>query len=235
MAVGACSPARQQSTPTQEPPPKVTSQIDARWMGFDKRQPWNWQDVDRQITKDFQQFGFRPVGETELPRGCNGCGVEPATARMTIYATGKFDPTDSRKGQPVSVTGDDAFFRAAQGSEDAMLSWQYAENAWATVRGTTTTTSNLDRLLELARALRPNERTPVRVPLSLANVPANMPLVSIEVEPAPYGTILAFGSCIVPGTEPAAPDCGHDSDHLRVQIWRRMATSGTSTSGMRWR
>jgi hypothetical protein len=53
----------------------------------------------------------------------------------------------------------DGFFPAAQGSRDAMLTWLYAEDAWATVRGTTTTTSDLDRMLELGRALRPSERT----------------------------------------------------------------------------
>jgi hypothetical protein len=40
----------------------------------------------------------------------------------------------------------DGFFPPAQGSQDAMLTWQFAEDAWATVRGTTTTTSDLDRL-----------------------------------------------------------------------------------------
>jgi hypothetical protein len=53
-----------------------------------------------------------------------------------------------------------------------VLTWQYAENAWATVRGTTTTTGDINRMLELARALRPTERAPIRAPLSLTNVAA---------------------------------------------------------------
>jgi hypothetical protein len=216
VAAVACSPAHQPPTPTPTPHSKVSSQIDARWTGFDKSQPWNWKDVDRQITRDYQQFGFRPVGETELPRGCNGCGDEPATARVTIYAPGTFDPTESRKGQPASVNGSVAFFRAAQGSVDAMLSWQYAQDAWATARGTTTTTSNLDRLLQLARALRPGDRTPVRVPLSVTNLPADMPLAEANYEMGPYGTTLTFGVCVE--TE-VAPNCAEQSDHLRVQIW----------------
>jgi hypothetical protein len=219
IAAGCSTQSQPAPTPTPTPPPKVASQIDARWIGFEKSQPWNWVDVDRQITTDFQQYGFRPVGETELPRGCNGCGTEPATARVTVYAPAKFDPAASRSGQPVSVSGSDAFFRAAQGSEDAMLTWQYADNAWATARGTTTITSNLDRLSELARALRPNDRSPVRLPLSLTNVPATLPLAAIETEPAPYGTILTLSACTNPGSG-AAPPCEQKSDHLRVQIWR---------------
>jgi hypothetical protein len=192
-------------------------------MGFDKIQPWNWEDSDRKITKDFQQFGFRPAGETELPRGCNGCGEQPATARVSIYVPGKVDPADPRTGQPVGVSGRDGFFRPSDGSQDAILTWQYADNAWATVRGTTTATSNVDRLMELARALRPDDRTPVRVPLSLANLPATMPLAEVGTEPAPYGTTLLFGACEPTGIP---PECTDKSDHLRVQIWQADGYSG---------
>jgi len=47
--------------------PESASRIDARWIGLDTSQPWNWEEVDRTISRDFQQFGFRPLGENELP------------------------------------------------------------------------------------------------------------------------------------------------------------------------
>jgi hypothetical protein len=149
--------------------PTVASQFDPRWMGVTPNQPQGWEELNRTITGDFQQFDFRPVNETELRRRCNGCA--PWTATLTVYAPGKFDPTDAQSGQPVSVNGDeDGFFRPldeADKTKDAMLAWQYADNAWATAVGMTSTTSGLDQLLELARALKPAERTPIRLPLSL--------------------------------------------------------------------
>jgi hypothetical protein len=164
--------------------------------------------------------------------------VNPPTAEVTVYAPGKFDPSAARTGQPVDVNGRGGFFGAAQrgfptvdpsGFFDSMLlTWQYAENAWATVRGMTTTTSEHDRMLELARALRPTERTPVRAPLSLANVPARMPLVSVETSYLPingpssdYGTTLDFSPCV---TLTKAQDCmekGKQTGSIGVRIWHR--------------
>jgi hypothetical protein len=205
------------TTPSQ---PKASSLIDARWMGFDKTASWNWQDNDRRITTEFQEFGFRPAGETELPHGCNGCGEIPSTAAVRAYAPGKFDPADARTGRSVRVNGADGFVRSAPRPDDVQLAWQYADNAWATATGTTTLTANLDRLLELANALRPDDRSPVRLPLSLPTVPATMPLAAIEIEPAPYGTILVFDQCTNPGPS-AKPKCEQEADSLRVQIWQR--------------
>jgi hypothetical protein len=72
-------------------------------MTLDAPQPWNWEESDRRITSDFQQFGFRPADENEMPRRCNGCGVTPPTAFLTVYAPGKFDPTDAQTAEPVSL------------------------------------------------------------------------------------------------------------------------------------
>jgi hypothetical protein len=188
-------------------------------MTLDTTQPWNGEESDRRITSDFQQFGFRPVDETEMPRRCNGCGVTPPTAFLTVYAPGKLDPTDAQTGEQVSLNiSNNGYFRATQGSEDAVLAWEYEPNAWATVRGRTTVTSELDRMLELANAIRPAERTPIRVPLSLPGVPAPMPLAEIDVDRRDYGTTLEFAKCgrtDVSGT----PDCYGEADSMRVQIW----------------
>lgn len=188
-------------------------------MALDTTQPWNWEESDREITSDFQRFGFRPVDENELPRRCNGCGVEPPTAFLTVYARDKFDPTEAQAGEPVSVNANnDGFFRASVGTEDAVLTWQYEPNAWATVLGRTTTTSELDRMLELAHAIRPAARTPIRLPMSLSSVPAQMPLAEINVDHGDYGTSLHFGACPRTGVG-SAPDCHDDGDTIRVQIW----------------
>jgi hypothetical protein len=112
--------------------------------------------------------------------------------------------------------------------DSVMLVWEYADNAWATVRGMTAMSSDFDRMLQLARAVRPDERTPVKVPLSLGFVPAQMPLVSIHTDYMPvysptsdYGTTLWFGPCV---TLVKARECSDKSDQtgsLGVQILRR--------------
>ena len=182
-------------------------------------QPPNWEESDRRVTSEFQQFGLRPIDENESPLRCNGCGEAPPTAFLSVFAPGKFDATEAQAGEPASVNADnDGFFRASDGSEDAVLVWQYEPNAWATVRGRTTMTSELDRMLELAHAIRPAELTPIRVPLSLANVPAPMSLAEIYVDRGDYGTTLHFAACgrtEVSGT----PDCYGETDSMRVQIW----------------
>jgi hypothetical protein len=118
LAVGCSAGPQPAAPPTQAPssaangstgaptsPPAVASQIDPRWMGLEASEPWNWEELNRQVTREFQRFGFRPVGETESPRRCNGCGQHPATAYLTVYAAAAFDPTDARTGQPVTVSG----------------------------------------------------------------------------------------------------------------------------------
>lgn len=210
------------SAPAPTPPPTV-SQFDARWMGVTPSQPNGWEELNRRITADFQQFSFRPVNETEFMRGCNGCA--PWTAELTAYAPGKFDPADARTGQPLSVNGtDDGFYRPADDAEDAMVSWQYADNAWATARGMTSATGGRDQLLVLAHALKPAERTQIRLPLSLANLPADMPLAQIDTDTSPledaandYGTTIEFAPCGRTDTS-ATPDCMVATNSFSVLI-----------------
>jgi hypothetical protein len=210
------------STPVPSPA-TVASLIDARWMGVLPNQPQGWEELTRIMTADFQQFDFRPVDDKEFMRGCNGCA--PWTAVLNAYAPNAFDPTAARTGQPVSVNGiDDGFFRPTDESEDATLAWQYADGAWATATGLTSATNGLDQLLELARALRPAERTPVRLPLSLANLPDDMPLAEINVDthtdmPAKidYGTRIEFAPCAMTATM-ATRDCMFAGERMSVHI-----------------
>jgi hypothetical protein len=192
-------------------------------MGVLANQPPGWEEVNRMMTADFQQFDFRPVDDTEYMRGCNGCA--PWTAVLNAYAPGKFDPTDARTGQPASVNeADDGYFRPTDESEDATLTWQYADGAWATARGLTSATRGLDQLLELARSLRPAERTPVRLPLALANLPDDMPLAEINIDPhtdmpakLDYGTRVEFAPCGMTETM-ATRDCMFAGERMSVHI-----------------
>ena len=66
----------------------------------------------------------------------------------------------------------------------------------------TSATTELDRMVELAHALQPAERTPIRLPMSVANLPANMPLAEINIDTSAlqddaldYGTRLEFAAC----------------------------------------
>jgi len=243
--ISGCS---QGSTVAQTPSPSVSSPaatrplvaslIDPRWMGFDTSHLSQWEEINRLITPELQRFGFRPLDENRGPRYCQGCGEKSPTAEVTIYAPGKYDPTDARTGQPIDVDGHGGFFRAERWDAfpavespralDAVLAWQYAENAWATVQGMTILTSGLERLLELARALRPDERTPAVAPLSLANVPADMPLASIYRSnlrilghSSDYGTELGFGPCASSDEGDCRTDENKDVGMLSVLIWHR--------------
>ncbi|MEI6252670.1 MAG: hypothetical protein WCP30_07680 [Mycobacteriaceae bacterium] len=225
------SPQRPSSTNSQTAAPfaasTTVSQFAPQWMSLVT--PQSWQESNRRVTREFQQFGLRPVDETEMPRRCNGCGVDPPTAFLTAYAPGKFDPAGARAAEPVTVNADnDGYFRASQNSEDALLAWQYADNAWATVRGRTTITSERDRMLELARALHPTDPTDIRAPLSIPNVPAPMPLTEISVDRGNYGTTLEFAACGSTDVS-GAPDCQSESGSMRVQIWPADGYAGLIT------
>jgi hypothetical protein len=212
------------TSPSAAPGPPTVGLFDARWMGLAPNQPQGWEELNRRITGDFQQFSLRPADETEYRYGCNGCA--PWTVDLTAYAPGRFDPTEARTGVPVAVSaGGDGFLAEDQAEHTATLTWQYAEDAWATVRGTTSATTELDRLVELAHALQPTRRTPIRLPLSMANVPANMPLAELNVDTSPleddaldYGTRLEFAPCAM-ADDGGLGDCRLGSDTMSVHIW----------------
>lgn len=164
-------------------------------MGLVPDQPRGWKELNRTITGECQQFSLRPADETERRFNCNGCA--PWTVDLTAYAPGKFDPTDALTGEPVNVNGEgDGFLTEDPDKHTATLAWQYAENAWATVQGLTTATTQLDRMVELAHAFKPAKRTPIRLPMSMPDVPASMPLAEINVDgTGVYGTIITFAPC----------------------------------------
>ena len=95
----------------------------------------------------------------------------------------------------MDVNGREGFFRPSVDLEDAVLTWSYADDAWATVHGKATDTSELDVMVALAGDLRPTDRIPVRLPLSLSNVPSDMPLSSIKVQSGHWPTTVDFDTC----------------------------------------
>src|SRR5690606_17733452 len=132
---------------------------------------------------------------------------------------GKFDPAAARTGEAATVNADgDGFYPASQNSEDAVLAWQYADNAWAAGRGRTSMTSQPDRMIEPARAQRPTQFTAIHLPLSIPDAPASMPLAEINLDRGVYGTTLAFAQCGSTDIR-ATPPCGVGSATMRVQIW----------------
>lgn len=209
------------ATAAPNPQPGVASRIDPRWMGLGTGPGWNWQVISRTIARDSQTFNVRPFDDTdEFGPNYSGCGCGPATtAVLTVYFPGTFDPTDALAGQPVSVNGVEGFFRPAEGNEKSELTWQYAASAWATLTGRTTTTSTLDRLLELAADLRPAERTPARLPLRLAKLPADMPLSSIRLQSGQFPASVSFDACRRPSHDVPAPDCANATSMLNIEIW----------------
>jgi hypothetical protein len=229
LAAG-CSP--QQAAEPQASSPSATSssaapaasttvsQFDAQWMGLVPDQPQGWKELNRQITGEFQQFSLRPADDTERRLNCNGCA--PWTVDLTAYAPGKFDPTDARAGQPVNVNGEgDGFLTEDPAKHTATLTWPYGDDAWATVRGLTAATTQLDRMVELAHAFKPAERTPIRLPMSMPGVPVNMPLAEINIDgTGDYGTIIEFAPCGSP-INGGARDCpvAHNVETMSVHIW----------------
>jgi hypothetical protein len=204
------------------PAPTVASQIDPRWMGLGTSQLWNWELRERTITPDFQQFGLRPLNSDEGPlRGGCGCGSDPLeanTAVLTAFTTGKFDPTEARGDQPVTVNGREGFFRPSVDLEDAVLTWSYADDAWATVHGRASDTSELDVMVALAGDLRPTDRTPVRLPLRLSDVPSEMPLSSIKVQSGRRPTIVHFDTCQPYAYGLPFPECTSTADSMSITI-----------------
>jgi hypothetical protein len=220
----ASSPSVTSSSAAPTPSTSTTvSQFDAQWMGLVPNQPQGWEEFNRTITGEFQQFGLRPTDETEIRFTCNGCA--PWTVDLTAYAPGKFDPTEARKGKPVTVNGDgDGFLVEDPAKHATTLTWLYADNAWATVRGMTSATTELDRMVELAHALQPAERTPIRLPLYLPNLPDEIPLAQIDVdthrdepEKPDYGTMIDFAGCGLTDMG-ATRACRTATDSLSVQI-----------------
>ena len=217
----AAAPAPAANPAPAEQPATVASQIDATVDG-----PWHQGAVelgitDRQITRDYQQFGLRPLGSDETPRRGCGCGNggEGPLAILTAYSPGKFDPAEARVGQPVDVNGREGFFRPSVDLEDAVLTWSYADDAWATIHGRSTDTSELDVMVALAGDLRPAERTPVRLPLSLANVPSRYAVVIDQVQSGHWPALIRFR--YVPAVQPWRSAARmhqhrrHDEHHIR--------------------
>jgi hypothetical protein len=221
MAVGCTAqqhlPAPKPARSTVPAAAATAVQFEPHWMGLVPNQPRGWDELNRRITSEFQQFNLRPADEIDNRYGCNGC--VPWTATLTAYAPGRFDPAAVEAGEPISVNSDaDGFLLEDPAKHAVTLAWQYADDAWVTVRGHTPKTVERDRLIELADAFEPARRTPIRLPLSMTNAPATLPFAELDVDDSRYGTRLEFAPCgHTEGSE--TEDCMVRSDHMGVQIW----------------
>jgi hypothetical protein len=215
----ASSPAVTSSPAAPAPSSTTVTQFDPHWMGLTPDQPQGWKELNRTITGEFQQFSLRPADETDMRYGCNGCA--PWTVDLTAYAAGKFDPAEAQTGQPVNVNGQgDGFLTEDPAKQTATLTWPYADNAWATVKGWTPATTQLDRMVELAHALKPAERTPIRLPMSMPDVPANMPLAEINIDgTGVFGTMITFAPCGRSATGGVGSCDYPDVETMNVHIW----------------
>ena len=74
-------------------------------------------------------------------------------------------------------------------------------------------------MVALAGDLRPTERTPVRLPLSLTKVPAGMPLSSITGQHSDWPTIVEFSACQPRGYRITPAECTDPNGTLSIKIW----------------
>jgi hypothetical protein len=224
LAAGCAAPpsstANAPNNAAAAPTAGVGSRIDPGWLGFSSPDG-NWKVLARNIAHDRQTLDLQPSDETfEFPNECSGCNHPPATAILTVYARGAYDPVAVRTGQPVTVNGGDGFFLSPRWPAGAVLAWQYGKNAWATAQGRSKTAGDLDRLLELAAQVHPTERTPVRFPLSLATLPADMPSSSVDSWGANFQTTLSFDGCGDGKFAVPVAACARPSDRLSIRLSR---------------
>lgn len=211
-----CGTQQAVTVPTSAPP--VRSVIDPQWMGFGSPD-WNWTLKHQDIRPDRWEFDLQPLDETfTYPNDdCTGCNHSSTTAVLTVYAPRAYDPAALYTGQEVAVNGIAGYYIAPRWPAGAMLAWQYADGAWATVHGRSETAAALPRMLDIADHLRPEERTPVTFPLSLSTLPVDMPLSQAGTG---FNTYLTFDGCGDERYEVPVAVCDEPADRLRMQLDR---------------
>jgi hypothetical protein len=178
-----------------------------------------WKVVGRDIAHDRQTVRVQPSDETfEFPNECLGCNHSSATASVTVYARGAYDPAAAMTGRPVSVNGAEGYFLPPRWPAGAVLAWQYGKYAWATAHGMSETTGSMDRLLGLAALVQPARRIPVRLPLSLSTLPADMPLSSADSWGSSVRARLSFDRCGARMFDTPVAACAKPSDTLSVRL-----------------
>ncbi|MCT7659458.1 hypothetical protein [Mycobacterium deserti] len=200
--------------------PSVRSVIDPRYMSLGAPD-WDWKVLSHHITHDRQVFDLQPPEETfTFPNKCRGCNHPAATARLTVYAQGGYDPAAVVTGQEVTVDAGEGYYLPPRWPAGAVLAWEYDKNAWATAQGRSQTAAELGLLQELATQLRPAERIPIRFPASLSTLPADMPLSWAGNQLRIDDTQLSFDGCGQGPFDVPVAACSEPSDKLSMRLNR---------------
>lgn len=129
--------------------------------------------------------------------GARQVGQRPQDGDTTIkvFPANGFDPTELRRGDPITVGGHAAYRRAGAGlgvaAHDEVIGWQDRSGRWVLVLGPRDNAT----LMSLAAAVRLVALRPVRAPVKLAAVPAGVRydgVVVISDADGPVGVVLAF-------------------------------------------
>lgn len=144
--------------------------------------PDGYQLRERAWTPDYETISLRKLDDPDAV-GC--CGGLPHTVFVTMYRPGAYDATGVQDGTPVQVGTSSGWFGSRRDqdfdgqtplSNEALptVSWQYAPQAWAVVRATTSTTQQLSQLLLVATSVRTDVSEPIRTPLRLSYLPPGL-------------------------------------------------------------
>ncbi|MGU3500363.1 hypothetical protein [Mycobacterium sp. C31M] len=214
----ASPPATTATATAAAPAPAVRTVIDPRWITVDTADG-AWWVLNHEISRNRQRFDLQPDDETFVyPNECAGCNHPAWTAALTVYARGVFDPAVAMAGEPVTVGGAEGYLTPPRWPAGPVLTWRYDTNSWATVQGTTESTGDLARLLDIAVRVRVADRTAIRYPLSLATLPADVPLSGV-VGGRDGPLTLSFDACGSGVFELPVIACSDVSDRLDIRWW----------------
>ncbi len=107
-------------------------------------------------------------------------------AYLAVYQPGSYDPTKLTGARQVTVAGRPGLETSETGGSWAVtrtLAWQYATNAWAVIRASSTEANypSAEQLRQLAAGLPAATPTPARVPFTMGYVPSGYRLQEVGV------------------------------------------------------
>jgi hypothetical protein len=144
---------------------------------------------DKPVTDDGPATGDGardPKADKENARPANDL-----SAHLTVFRAGAYDPSKLANAQKVTVgNGQPGLETTVTGGPWPMvrtLAWQYAENSWAVIesRSSQPDYPSAGDLRQLAAGLRTEARTPAKLPIALAYIPAGYALNEVGVTAMP--------------------------------------------------
>lgn len=143
--------------------------------------PWSYRFAVDPIPGEQVSYGEISKDHDSAEVFVGNPGAPPSYSIM-VFAPGAYDPAAARQGSPVDVAGKPGFYREDMPCLcDAIvpipgLAWEYAPNAWAYVRYSPKPfPADLHaQLLRVAKAVRTDQTTLLRVPFRIGYLPAGM-------------------------------------------------------------